>query len=227
MPKTQPKPFSKKVKDLTGQKFGRLIVRKFSHFTKWRKACWACKCSCGKSTITEAGSLRSGHTASCGCLRREQTSTSFYKHGHAVNSNGPASVEYRAWASMIQRCTNPKNSKYKNYGGRFISVCDRWRDSFPSFLADVGERPGPKFSIDRIDNDGNYQPGNVRWATSSQQRRNQRRRLMSDADIRKAVNLRRQGKTRDELAGIFGVGISTISKYTSPHLKSANRRITR
>jgi hypothetical protein len=83
--------------------------------------------------------------------------------------------EYYAWAASIRRCHNPRNPYYRNYGGRGIQVCDRWRKSFANFLSDVGVRPSPELTLDRVNNDGNYEPGNVRWATRSEQNSNQRR----------------------------------------------------
>jgi len=229
MPKIQPKPFSNFVKDLTGQKYGRLTVVSFDGISKNGAALWLCKCKCDKLVSVIASSLCLGRTLSCGCLHRERLRAIAYKHGHADYRNAAVSVEYYAWTSMTQRCTNPKRWNYKNYGGRGIVVCERWLKSFPDFLADMGRKPSPDLSLDRIDNEGNYEPSNCRWATKSQQQRNRRPRprLMSDADIRKAVSLRRQGKTCDKIASEFGVSKPTISRYTYPYLKSADGRITR
>jgi hypothetical protein len=96
------------------------------------------------------------------------------KHGHACRH--PRSSEYNCWGSMIARCTNPNDPGWKNYGGRGIRVCERWRNSFENFLADMGLKPSPGLSIERVENDGNYEPGNCRWATRKEQRANQRPR---------------------------------------------------
>ena len=172
MPALKIKPFSSYVKDITGQKFGRLIVIGFSGIDKYGKAQWKCKCACGKEVIAQSYLLRSGTTSSCGCLRREVTAKKNYKHGHTTN--GVFSTEYHSWNDMKTRCYNKHRHNYKYYGGRGIKVCKRWRDSFSDFLQDMGRKPSPKHSIDRINNDGNYEPGNCRWATHSQQMRNRR-----------------------------------------------------
>lgn len=148
-----------------GERFGRWTVLKPPTEV-------LCRCDCGNEKLVDAISLRSGRSQSCGCLRAERMTIRFRKHGHCGN-NAPT-TEYHIWSAMIQRCTNPRNTDFHNYGGRGISVCQEWRDSFELFLNDVGRRPR-NLTLDRIDNNGNYEPGNVRWATKSQQTRNSRR----------------------------------------------------
>lgn len=154
-----------------GTVFGRLTVqyreRGRNKFGQYR---WSCMCSCGTPVSVTASALQSGGTRSCGCLREEYYST-HQRHGHGRAAR--RSATYRSWDHMIQRCTNPSNDNYRYYGGRGINVCPRWRD-FSMFLADMGERPFGR-SLDRIENDGNYEPGNCRWATAKEQQRNQRR----------------------------------------------------
>ncbi len=125
-----------------------------------------CSCACGSGLrLYRLTSLQVGHTKSCGCWNAASRIT----HGQTQAS------EYRAWCAMKARCLNTKTGCYKNYGGRGITVCDEWRDSFKAFFAHIGPRPSPNHSIDRYpDNNGNYEPGNVRWATAPQQRRNSR-----------------------------------------------------
>lgn len=157
--------------DLTGRKFGYLTAVKWagyryaSHSSKRRWSFWHCMCSCGKESIVAAHNLQYGGTRSCGCLNSDSHKT----HG-ATNT-----PEFRAWTSMKNRCSNPRDRHWPDYGGRGIRVCVRWLESFENFLADMGPRPSPKYSIDRYpNNDGNYEPGNCRWATLSEQQSNRR-----------------------------------------------------
>jgi hypothetical protein len=162
-----------KLQDLAGERFGRWIVLRWAGKDKHRNALWLCRCDCGKERVVTSNSLRTGHTKSCGCLSREIAAQRQHKHGHARRNETP---EYRTWKAMLTRCCNPHAPNYPDYGGRGITVCDRCRDSFGSFLEDMGEKPEPKhlYSIDRINNEAHYEPGNCRWATWSEQMRNRR-----------------------------------------------------
>jgi hypothetical protein len=153
--------------DITGQRFGRLVAVAYEKPSRW-----LCHCDCGRETIVQQCSLRNNVTKSCGCLRVELARSRATKHGYGRKRQRPAI--YSCWVNMMTRCTNPNSSKWKDYGGRGISVCVRWRHSFESFLADMGEKPAG-LTLDRIDNDGNYEPSNCRWATPSEQRINSRR----------------------------------------------------
>lgn len=155
------------IKDLTNREFGRLIV-KYRVESKNGRAQWFCECKCGKTTIAAGKYIISGQTRSCGCLHLEKIAKGNPKHG--MNRT----PEHIAWKRMKARCYNIKGPDFADYGARGIVVCDGWLHSFANFYANVGPRPSPQHSIDRINNNGNYEPGNVRWATSTQQARNKR-----------------------------------------------------
>lgn len=152
--------------DITGRSFGRLVV--IGHAGKRGKnIVWRCRCSCGVECIVLGEHLKTGHTASCGCLGREALVAAIRTHGH---SRTPT---YEIWSGMRKRCENRNASRFRYYGARGITVCERWR-AYENFLADMGLRPSECHSLDRIDNSGNYEPGNCRWATVIEQRNNTR-----------------------------------------------------
>jgi hypothetical protein len=158
--------------DLVGRRFGRLTVVGPAPKVG-RHLRWTCQCECGQTKEVRGGHLMAGAIQSCGCLHREDLVERSTKHGAA--RRGRETPEYRVWMLMTQRCHGPGGLEDSRYGGRGIAVCGRWLHSFENFLADMGPRPSPAHSIDRIENAGDYEPGNCRWATSTEQARNTRR----------------------------------------------------
>lgn len=160
-----------------GTRFGRLVIiaRAPSCPPSYRARYW-CRCDCQALRNVTASRLISKKTRSCGCLSRELSSARLAARDTAPHTTHGRTytAEYYVWQAMKRRCANPNTHNFDNYGGRGIRVCDEWCASFSAFFKHVGQRPSAKHSIDRIDNNGNYEPGNVRWATSSEQRRNQR-----------------------------------------------------
>lgn len=155
--------------DITGMRFGRLVaVRETGQRKPGAGTIWRCLCDCGSLACIGVHPLRSGNTRSCGCLKRDATSARARVHGMS------SSAEHAIWRVMKDRCLNARNARFESYGGRGITVCKRWRDSFQNFFNDMGPRPKGK-SLDRINNDGNYEPGNCRWATATQQNQNRRK----------------------------------------------------
>lgn len=166
--------------DLTGLVFGRLTILRFVESRHdgggIARRIYAVRCECGTEKELPGDHMKSGRVISCGCANREIVTAMRTKHGHAQRPGKRRDTsEYRSWRAMNERCSNPKSIGYVNYGGRGITVCQAWRESFQSFLADMGLKPTPQHTIDRINNDGNYEPGNCQWATRSQQNSNKRR----------------------------------------------------
>jgi hypothetical protein len=165
-----------KCDDISGRRFGRLtVVRAAGHATTpggVQILVWECVCDCGKTILSRTGSLNSGKQLSCGCLGREHRIASLRTHG-ATERGSTNRAEFWVWQGMRNRCYRKTHRHYYMYGGAGITVCDRWRESFASFFEDMGPRPSKKHSLDRYPNqNGNYEPGNVRWATWPEQQRN-------------------------------------------------------
>lgn len=162
------------IKKYIGKKYGRMTVVDVL-FNKTRNKL-VCLCDCGSKTSCIVSNAVSGHTSSCGCIRSEIRRNDFIKRSSKLKRNTTHgmtnSIEFRTWTSMLGRCYNVKNSSYKRYGERGVTVCDRWKKSFEAFHNDMGNRPSEDHSIDRINNDGDYCPDNCRWATRKEQQRN-------------------------------------------------------
>lgn len=174
-------PYGRPVIDLTGKKFGRLTVIRQDGRDDYGRIKWLCECECGRISTIIGNLLKNGTTKSCGCLRSEEVKSHGIRHGMSRSN------VYYDWCNMKARCSNPNLANYKNYGGRGISVCERWVDDFQTFYDDVSELPyfgEDGYSLDRINNDGDYEPGNVRWADDVTQCNNTRRTILIEYDGR-------------------------------------------
>lgn len=184
--------------DLSGQRFGMWTVSSQSKLDKAQTVQWLCRCDCGTERWVRSAPLKAGRSLSCGCLR----DAAFVERQTIHGMKG--SREYQTWDRMKQRCYNPSHHHYADYGGRGITICERWVHSFENFYADMGSRPSENHSIDRLDNNGPYSPRNCRWATRIQQARNTRTNHF--------LEYKGQTKTMMEWSNESGVSYSTLSR---------------
>jgi hypothetical protein len=197
-------------KDISKKQFGRLVAIEYSGRSSWR-----CMCDCGAVTTVATSNLTSGNTTSCGCALRES------RFSHGMSKHRMHSV----WRSMRARCNNPNDPSYRNYGGRGVRVCERWAD-FASFIADMGMRPSG-YDIDRIDNDGNYEPGNCRWVTREvnlNNTRNNRNVTWKGETLSVAMWARRLGMNERTLSNRISRGWSMEQAMTAPRHARGKRR---
>ncbi len=219
-----PKPTDPRFLDLTNDVYGRLTVIAYAGNAKKRTS-WLCRCVCGKEVIVSGNTLRRKHSKSCGCLNAEQIKISKLIHGRYRD------YLYTLWCNLIQRCTNSKTPQYSDYGGRGIKVSDDWRQSFVQFaqdvVQDIGERPDKYHSFDRIENNGNYERGNVRWAIKEVQANNTRRnRLLTFQDETLSLSqwAHRTGINPKTLSKRLHRGWSIETALTTPSLLKWNTR---
>lgn len=202
---------------IAGKKFGRLLVIERAHQEGARNAMWRCLCDCGNQTIAAAANI--GRTTfSCGCFNAETgAQTLAVNRTKRAGLHGMSAIpEYSVWGKMLQRCYNPNSTGFHKYGGRGISVCARWRDSFEFFLADMGHRPSDKHSIERLNNDGPYSPANCIWATQYVQARNRRNTHH--------VSIDGTSKCVKDWASLLGVARHRFSDMARPTFSDGTRR---
>ena len=170
--------------EMAGDKIGRLtVLRQSDERTLKGMVRWVCRCDCGNETVVTGTELRRRAVTSCGCFARDGVIARNIARGDPWFPKDVRSI----WSNMIARCDNPKHPSFHQYGGRGIVVCDRWRESYWHFYADIGPRPSPRHSLDRIDRDGNYEPGNVRWGTWADQSRNKVNNVLYEMDGRSMI----------------------------------------
>ena len=189
--------------DLTAKRIGRWLVQSRAPIEK-RGTYWKCLCDCGQSRVAFGPDLKRGVSRSCGCLAAELNRAAKV---HGEGRDGKKTPEYNSWRCMNSRCNNPNDVSFARYGGRDIKVCKRWRDSYSAFLADLGRKPSPEHTLDRIKNHKGYVPGNVRWATPLEQAQNTRQK-------EQAVRLTYLDQTLllTEWAAKFGIDQSTVRR---------------
>jgi len=202
-----------RLSDKTGERFGRLLITGKNFDRSGQNTYWNYVCDCGKTGSTATSKLNGGQD-SCGCRTREAIGERSKTHGQTIG--GKWSPTYRCYRAMIARCKYPSQVYYKDYGGRGISVCRRWlegdgeRSGYDCFVADMGEKPDG-LTIDRIDNDGNYEPGNCRWATYAEQGQNTRATKLSGLSVKKIREDYDAGEVQVSIARKFGISQSHVS----------------
>jgi len=222
----------RQAEDLRGRVFNRLTVESLGERDRQGRLQWKSRCTCGNVVVCRRDHLTSGNTQSCGCLQYEMFVRRITTHGMSGGRRGRI-PEYIVWNNMHQRCFNPDNPRWPHYGGRGISVCDRWQ-SFSAFLADMGRRPGKEYQIERKDNNSGYSPDNCIWATSHKQTRNTRRNLflsfagrtMCLTDWASEMSLR-PGCIRKRLALGWPIGdaLTLPAKQAGPHWEQSKLKI--
>lgn len=170
---------------LSGLRFGTLVVLERAESSPSGKTKWVCSCDCGDTAVVFGGALTSGHTRSCGCVQKESLGNARRTHG--ATSGLKRTKAYRSWLQIRRRCVKGDVKAFERYGAVGIKMALEWQDDFAAFLAHIGQAPSEKHSVDRIKNERGYEPGNVRWATQSEQCRNKQKNLYVDVNGKKTL----------------------------------------
>lgn len=195
-----------KILDFTGERYGKLVAIRRAGANKHGVSMWLCRCDCGVEKIVSSMCFRAGKTKSCGCHRSDVLCAGRAGlHAQSLRHGKSNTREHRIWQNILHRCLTPTAGGYERYGGRGVKVCDRWqgKSGFESFLADMGPAPSRSHTVDRIDNDGNYEPENCRWATPKQQATNRRNN--------KPLEFRGEVKLMCEWCALLGIHKATLS----------------
>lgn len=218
MADAHPIPTSPRFKDLTGKTFGLWSVISYAGKRKTNPL-WNCRCMCGVEKVVQGTNITSGKSSGCGCVQYEKLSQRNRTHGL---SDHPL---YPVWCEMKARCYRLAHQQYKDWGGRGIRVCERWRGSFNDFLADMGERPSDDHQIERKNNDGDYEPGNCIWATRTEQMRNMRRNRIVTFNGREMTlteAIKECGVPDGTVHGRLRIGWDVDRALTTPHRRRRN-----
>ena len=196
---------------MENQRYGALIVvRDSGQRTSNRQKIWECLCDCGETHLVRQDSLKSGATTCCKKCRYKKTT----KHGQSRRTNDAktsiGNITYRSWVYMKQRCYNPNHADYPHYGGKGVIVCESWKNSFENFVDYMGERPSKEYSINRIDVNGNYEPGNCEWSNRQEQGQNRTTTKLTKEKVKEIKILISEGNTNKSIAEIYGVSMQTI-----------------
>lgn len=209
---------NRKIADCTGQKFGMLTAVSLVERRESRNHLWLWSCECGGTSVSGVRDVKKGHTKSCGCLQRASVVARNLRHGASFSER----QTYRSWKDMRSRCNNPNDSDYSDYGGRGISICGRW-GNFVTFLADMGSRPVGA-TLDRINVNGNYEPGNCRWADAMTQANNKRTNHVLESGETLSQASRRAGLSRSKVWHRLKAGYSLEDALSNKDFRKCQRQ---